>query len=608
MKMRKYITLIMLLLCLSGTIYAQSPLLDKKVSLQYREMEIGKILKDLNKRYKLNFSYSNNIVPEKKKISINIKNVMLKDALNDLFNETDIAFKAVGEQIVLKRGLKKNSSSTQKYRIANTNDVVTPILFDTKAIQENLLVSNNEDFIIDTMPDDLGMEMPLLIEDNYQPTKRDLRRKYKGEKKMLKAKLYVLKDSLRRKGGNTADRLDLKYNYILQKMRQEFNDLQYSESKLKKETSLAAPKDSTQKSDTSITDEKPKYWYRPFQITFVSPLGTNGYDCGRTVNTFSLNMIGGYAAGLEGVELGGVANIERDYVVGVQMAGFCNVVKGTTEGIQLAGFTNICGDSIKALQASGFCNVVNGSVSGMQNAGFCNVDKGAMNGFQGAGFLNVIQDSLEGIQIAGFANINSGDVHGIQAAGFLNTARKVHGIQLGIINISDTMQGIPIGLLSIVRKGGYRRFDIYGSESLYANMAFKMGVRSFYNIFTVGAQLKDDNLRFGAGYGVGSELGIGKRVVTNIEATTSYIWEDHVDIRELNTLNKLSTTLGVRIGKTATIYAGPTLNVMISSQYLDGKTEPGSGLSSYSFYNHTFEGDKDVNLKMWIGFNAGIRF
>ena len=615
--MRNYIHLILLLLCLSGIVNAQSPLLDQKVTLQYREEPIGAILKDVNKRYNVKFSYSNNVVPEKRKVSVNIKNVMLKDALYELFEKTDIAFQVVGEQVVFKKGLKRNSTAIAKYKVVSIEELVSapPILFDPKINQESLLASSSEDFIIDTMPDELGLEVPLLLDDNYTPSKKDLRRKYKGERKMLKAKFYVLKDSLRTKGGNTLSKVDLKYNYVAQKLKKEFNDLRFSESRVKS----VAPKivkdsisknDSLQLKDTLQSEMKEGYWYRPFQLSFVSPVGTNGYDCGKTVNNFSLNIIGGYAAALEGVELGGVANIERDYVDGIQLAGFCNVVKNKTNGIQLAGFLNACGDSVKALQGAGFCNVVNGSFYGLQTAGFCNIERGSMNGFQGAGFLNVSQDTLKGAQIAGFANLHNGDVDGIQAAGFLNTAKKVKGVQLGVINICDSIQGTPIGLLSIVRHGGYRRLDVFGSETLYGNVAFKMGVRRFYNVFQVGAQVKGNKVILAGGYGFGSELKLSGSVVSNIENVSLYVWEQEKVAPELNMLNKVSATLGVRLGKTATIYAGPTFNVMVSSQYQDAsKTEPGSDFVPYHFYNHTFKNDtKDLNLKMWVGFNAGIRF
>jgi hypothetical protein len=607
MKMRRYINLIVLLLCLNARLYAQSPVLERKVSLQYRQVEIGNILKDLNKRYKLKFSYSNNIIPEHRKVNINIKNVMLKDALNDLFYETGVAFQVVGEQIVLKKGIRTNTS-TKEYRAVKEEITPVPVLFDPSISQEDLLVSNSKDFIIDTVPDELNLGVPMLIEnENYNPTKKELRKKYRVEKRMLKAQFYVLKDSIRRKGNHTLDKLEMKYNYVTQKMRQEFNAIKSSDGNKPTKDSI----EFVLKKDSLVTEKKDDYIYRPFQFTFISPVGTNGQDCGKTVNSLSFNLLGGYSAGLVGIEMGGIANVEKDFVKGVQLAGVANVVKNKTEGIQLAGFGNVCGDTVKALQAAGFFNTVDGSFHGLQGAGFCNINSGSMRGLQGAGFLNVIQDSLYGIQLAGFANINNGNVNGIQGAGFLNIAKKVKGMQIGIINIADTVQGVPIGLLSIVRKGGYRKLDIFAAEALYANIAYKIGVRSFYNIFQGGAQFKGDKFRWAIGYGIGSEIGLGKKAMVNIENVTSSIWEPDTDIfnHQLNILHRLSTNFGVKINDRAAVYIGPSLNVAVSQYQDPDKTTIGSDLAPYSFYNHTFDSSyKDVNVKMWIGINAGIRF
>ena len=597
----------MLLLCLSGKIYAQIPMLETKVSLQYKQIEIGNILKDLNKRYKLKFSYSNNIVPEQKKVSINIKNVMLKDALHDLFYETGVGFQVVGEQIVLKKDARKNTPSAKEYRAA-TPEVPVPVLYEPKVDPEELIVSNNEDFIVDTITEGVTLKVPLLVKDDYTPSKRDLRRRYKGERKMLKARFYILKDSLRRKGTYTLDKLDMKYNYVSQKMKQRFDRLRNSEK------NKMLPKDSLQKTvsqDSSTAEQIDNYIYRPIQITFVSPLGTNGVESGRCVNGISFNVLGGYSAGLAGVELGGIANVEKDFVKGVQLAGVINTVMKKTEGIQLSGFANVCGDTVRGLQAAGFINTINGSIDGFQGAGFLNANRGSVQGFQGAGFINIAQDSVIGMQVAGFANINNGNVDGIQAAGFLNTAKKVNGMQIGILNIADTVSsGIPIGFLSIVRKGGYRRFEISASEALYANVAYKIGVRSFYNIFQTGAQLKDNKVRVGMGYGIGSEIALGKRAMVNIENITSNVWEPMMTVPQLNLMHRFSPTFGIRVGNKTTLFAGPSLNGMLSRYKNPGATEPGSDLPPYSVYDHTFNPTafNTVNLKLWFGFNAGIRF
>jgi len=604
--MRTYITLVLLYLCLSQNVFAQNTLLETEVSLNYKSKTVKEILKDLTKKHQLKFSYSNNIVNEKRIVTIAMKHVMLKDALNELFKNTDIAFQVIGDQIVFKKGIRKNSTFAQRQSIKPV--AAAPEIKNETAIDmTNLIVNSHEDIIIDTIPDkyDFNLnEFDLLdvIDENYQPNKRDIKRKYKGKQKLLKAKYYILKDSLRRKGyNNSVDKLELKYNYLAQKLKQEFKQLSAKLEKLNSaDTATLQLKDSSSinADTTTITTDSAKgkeYLYRPFQVTFVSPLGTNGLDSKKTVNYASFNIIGGYSAGLTGVELGGVANVEFDFVKGIQLAGVTNVVKGKTNGIQLAGTANICGDSVTGLQCAGFSNTVNGSFTGIQTAGFCNVNNGSAKGFQ----------------IAGFTNVNRGNVQGIQLAGFLNLAKKVKGMQLGVINICDTIDGLPIGLLSIVKKGGYRKFDIFATEALYFNMSYKMGVQSFYNIFTAGIQpfsVKGGDIISAAGYGVGSELNLSKKVFVNIDNVALYVFEPSKITGELNLMNRLSSSFGVRLGNSASIYAGPSFNVMVSSQYLEGNSEPGSDLPPYTMYNETFDGVKPVNVKLWFGFNAGVRF
>jgi hypothetical protein len=39
---------------------------------------------------------------------------------------------------------------------------------------------------------------------------------------------------------------------------------------------------------------------RAFQLAFFTPLGTNGFDSWNCVNKFSINILGGYAGGING--------------------------------------------------------------------------------------------------------------------------------------------------------------------------------------------------------------------------------------------------------------------------------------------------------------------
>ena len=101
---------------------------------------------------------------------------------------------------------------------------------------------------------------------------------------------------------------------------------------------------------------------------------------------------------------------------------------------------------------------------------------------QGAGFLNVTKGDFNGGQIAGFLNTTGGTHSGFQAAGFLNVAKTLKGVQIGIINVADSIEdGAQFGLLSFSRNG-YKRLDLIGSETFYGQMNIKLGMKHFYNI------------------------------------------------------------------------------------------------------------------------------
>jgi hypothetical protein len=321
----------------------------------------------------------------------------------------------------------------------------------------------------------------------------------------------------------------------------------------------------------------------------VTPLGTNGLESGRIVNHASFNLLAGYAAGLDGVEFAGFANVEKDFVRGVQFAGFANVVGGdvtagqfagfanvsggVARGAQFAGFLNLTGDSVLAAQFAGFANIANGSAKGAQFAGFANITKGSALGPQGAGFANIVKGSVggpqfagflntatgnvHGAQFAGFANVAGRDVRGAQVAGFVNVARKVRGVQIGVVNVADSVDGVQIGLFNFARHG-YRRLELWGNEVMYANVAFKMGSKHFHNIFAVGGSADGEEYRWATGFGFGSEWNLTGRLLLNVDAIAWHVNENETWTEELNLLNQLRANLGFRLGKRTALFAGPT--------------------------------------------------
>jgi len=376
---------------------------------------------------------------------------------------------------------------------------------------------------------------------------------------------------------------------------------------------------------------------RPFQISFFTPLGTNGMDSWKYTNNFSFNIIAGYAGGLKGFELGGFSNLILHDVYGSQIAGFCNTTIGKTEGIQIsgfsnvskkflkgaqiAGFSNVVADSAMALQISGFSNVVNGSLKGAQISGFANVAKGSTDGaqiagfsnyshsdsrdIQIAGFSNVTKGDLIGSQISGFSNVTSGDIAGVQVSGFINVAKKVKGTQISFINICDTIEdGIAIGFLSIVKKG-YRAFEIGADETMYAQANFKIGTERFYNIFSLGAQQKSGNFNWGFGYGVGSLIDVSDKLALNADAVCYQVNYDNIFYDRVNILTNIRVSVAYKLNSRISIYGGPTYNVYVSNMRNSEGSFITDAIAPWTTYS---KARVNALVQMYPGFTAGIRF
>lgn len=359
---------------------------------------------------------------------------------------------------------------------------------------------------------------------------------------------------------------------------------------------------------------------RPFQLSLIPFLGTNGFRAGRVSNVMSFNLIGGYNGGLKGMEFGGMFNILRSHAYGAQFAGAFNVVGGRTSGGQFAGFMNVGGDRIKGIQAAGALNIAGERTLGSQFAGFMNVSAGNIRGIQAAGAVNFAgtrhkdqeedewvyaanphhmadDNASKGAQLAGFLNVAAGDFYGLQASGFMNVARRVHGYQIGIINIAESVDnGVPIGLLSIV-KDGYFRLEGGATETLTGVASLKIGVPRFYNIFTAGARVESGSPMMAVGYGIGTKFRHGKRIAYNIDAVSYQLFQNDFSWDELNQLNRLSLNVSLHLAKRLAVYGGVAANVLISHNRENT-------IAPWTVFNETYG---NTTVQIYPGIQAGIR-
>ena len=198
-----------------------------------------------------------------------------------------------------------------------------------------------------------------------------------------------------------------------------------------------------------------------------------------------------------------------------------------------------------------------------------------------------------------------GDVNGIQAAGFVNTAKKVNGLQLGFINLNDTVEnGLALGFLTFSKKG-YRAVEISANESFYANLSFRTGLKKFYNIFTVGLQPVGNQLNWGLGYGVGMYRTLSNKIDLNFDITSYAVYEDAPIWKSYTNLNKINFGAELALSKNIKAFGAINYNIVVSNRLDNDDNLVGSMLPRYTLTNQTFN---YVNVKSYPGLSVGFRF
>lgn len=132
-----------------------------------------------------------------------------------------------------------------------------------------------------------------------------------------------------------------------------------------------------------------------FQLSFISPLGTNGLQSSQYTNTVSLNLLVGISKNEEAFTLGGLSNVILDDAKGVQIAGLSNYVGNEGKGLQLAGLVNVNKGRFSGVQLAGLVNIAE-DVEGVQLAGLINI---AENSDCPIGLINIIKNGEKGIAV-----------------------------------------------------------------------------------------------------------------------------------------------------------------------------------------------------------------
>ena len=568
----------------------QASVLSKKVSFEYKNTRLKEALADLTDRYQIPFSYSTEQVNVRQRITAKAVDMPLSEALDKLLENVKVAYMQVGNHVVLRSDPNKiinksvgSKQSAPKKRMPDPDpEHQTVLVKQQEPAEEPIPAAPKQDSV-------LSLKMP-----DVQPVRRS------GDMHPFDETLLNFE----------------KWRY---------------------------------QSDT--WNRRPPNEKRIAQVSVLPFIGTNTRESDDVTNNISMNLIWGVNGGVDGMEIGLGMNTVRNDMKGFQMAGLGNKVNrnvtgtqfggifnyagGLTQGFQAAGVINFANDA-QAAQAAGFANMVRGDVTGLQASGVFNVVGGNAKALQASGLFNKtggdskIQATAgfnrsrgsSQVQAAGVFNLSRGNTK-LQISGLFNSANDVEigqigglfnrargnmkGLQIGLINISDTVSGVPIGLINIVKRG-YNKFEIYGSEILHGNFQLKLGANAFYNIFHVGARVPpgDGSYIWGLGYGIGTVTTLSQKSTLNWELMAIHISENETWTNTLNSIGEFRWLWNHQLGKSIGFFIGPTANMMISQLRNPETGEIRSPVVPYTLINKDLNGK--TNVKAWVGVNAGFRF
>lgn len=594
----RFVYLFSLLLCVANICQAQSHL-SKTVTVYATDERLEDVLKEISKQGDFFFSYNSKIIPDDSLISLTVKEKTVLEALNFIFKQ-QFEFKETPSHVII-----QNHSAGQYWYVSGyVKDLATgENVRDVSVFEKEQLVAS------------------MTNEQGYF--------KLRLKEKVPSISLNVSKSLYRDTIINIKPGVDQEVTVKIAPKRIELQEaIINSSGKYVENTWFARLFLSSKQRLQSINLNK-FFVDMPVQGSIFPGLGSQGKMTSQTTNNLSLNLIGGYTAGVEGLELGGVFNIVKNDAKYVQAGGLVNVVGGSFKGFQGAGFHNNVLGTFDGVQASGFSNITRGNLVGLQAAGVYNLTIGKVDGAQYSGIINMSIDTVTGAQMAGVVNSSIKPVRGIQAAGIVNFGVKeikgvqmagvlnfstqrvrgaqisglvnyatdYRGLQMGLFNFADTASGAAIGIFNFVLKG-YHKLSVYTNEYGTYNVSFKSGTKWLYNIYSMGVRNYTDKV-YTYGLGWGSELSLSKRFSINPELAAEGIymgsWED------INSLVKLRVNLNVHFGKYVAIYAGPTYNT-----YYDNNITKVAGYSNELLPNNYKRNTYDSNLSSWIGWNVGV--
>jgi hypothetical protein len=588
----------------SHTVIAQSsPILERRITVQFDQLVLSEALKVIEQKANCSFSYKSKIIDSQKRVTVNAVNRPVREVVLQVCGPA-VQVGEKGHFLILTEVPAKSKSGNvlKGYIEDNTGrGVGNATVYDPATLYS----ANTNEF---------GY-YELKIDPLSPPSELEIRRQDYRDTAVTLHQSANLVDAVQMDHDTTFHRKWLDRKDSARVWVSEFS--------------------------TSLFERRPERWnvqdtiYRNVQVSFLPYLGTNRRLSGSVINRTSFNIIGGVSRGVSAFELGGVFNIVREDVDGVQIAGALNLVGQDMRGVQVAGLSNINlrrsegvmaagalnllraggeGVSVAGLSSvsigefegvsiNGFAHISAGRAEGVQVSGFSNLVTGSMSGVQIAGFSNVALRNSDGVQVAGALNIVGGDFKGVQVSGLLNFARRVDGIQIGVFNYCDTISGVPVGFLSFVAKG-YHPLELSTNDLNMIDLSWRTGVRSFYTFLSAGVRTQpvQEKYPWQYGYGIGTSPRLSERLWLNVELSSHHLSPGKF-AEQLSLDNRFAVLADLRITKHLSIFGGPVVHGYFDHTNRNDLRE----LVGVPDRLITEDSWSTLRLSGWVGWKAGIR-
>lgn len=592
-RLKAFLYLCIVLLFAMPVMAKADTLMSRVVSVEAKRMPLQKILELISRRGEFYFSYNSTIINGDSLVSISASNMPVKLVLAQLLK--NYQYSETGNYIIIKKPAahavvvnNKTVTQTESYIITGdiTDDRTGKKLSNASVYEKDRLVS--------TLTNDSG-HFSIRLYSKYPTAAITISKQYYEDTTIIIQTKYNQHISLSLVPADSMPEVttispvpvnlpadSLKKLFIIDSSQYIYTTKKIDSSRLERTRLVQFLLSSRQKiQDLNIGRFIAE---RPYQISLTPGLSTHGKLSTQVVNDVSLNILGGYNAGVRGFEFGGLFNINRLNVSSVQISGVFSLTGGNVSGVQLAMGTNIVhGNLARGVQVSGVYNHVERDANGIQLA-------------LGANYTHF---NTRGIQASLGANISNGSVDGVQASGLFNYAKKLHGVQIGLINIAGRSNGYSIGLINFVMNG-YHKLYTYYDETFPLNIAFKSGSTKMYSILIAGMQAKQNERLYTLGYGLGTEIRLGRLLSVNPEISTQYVYRG--SWKYTNLLNKFSPQFNLRLNNTFTITGGPVINVYYSNQ----TTNIAGYKNTIGYTNHHLFNFSNNSLNSWLGWNVGL--